>query len=53
MKDYRVRTRLVKDEKGNLLADSNNILYGWKILFCQQLNVHGVNDVRPIEIHTT
>jgi hypothetical protein len=28
MKDYRVRTRLIKDEKRNLLADSNNILHG-------------------------
>jgi hypothetical protein len=33
----------VKDENSDLLADSHNIL----------INVHSVNDVRQIEIHTS
>jgi hypothetical protein len=35
---------LVEDENRNLLADSHVILSIWKY-FCQQLNVHGTNDV--------
>jgi hypothetical protein len=41
----------VKDEYGDLLADSDNILNRWKNYFCQLLNVHNVNDVRQIEVH--
>jgi hypothetical protein len=37
----------VKDENGDLLADSHNILNRWKNYFSQLLNVH-----RQIEIHT-
>jgi len=43
---------LVKDEDGNLLADSHIILNRWKNYFYQLLNVHGVNDVRQTEMHT-
>jgi hypothetical protein len=39
----------VKDENGDLLVDSCNILDRWKSYFCQLLNVHRV---RQIEIHT-
>jgi hypothetical protein len=42
----------VEDENGDLLADSHNILNGWKNYFSQLLNVHRVSDVRQIEIHT-
>jgi hypothetical protein len=42
----------VKDEKGDLLADSRNILSRWKNYFSQLLNVHRVSYVRKIEIHT-
>jgi hypothetical protein len=42
----------VKDENGDLLADSHNILNRWKNYFSQLLNVHRVTDVRHIEIHT-
>jgi hypothetical protein len=42
----------VKDENGDLLADSNNISDSWKNYFCQLLKVHNVNYVRQIEIHT-
>jgi hypothetical protein len=41
----------VKDENGDLLADSENILNRWKNS-CQLLNVHNVSDVRQIEVHT-
>jgi hypothetical protein len=42
----------VKDENGDLLADSRNILNRWKNYFSQLLNVHNVSDVRQIEVHT-
>jgi hypothetical protein len=42
----------VKDENGDLLADSHNILNRWKNYFSQLLNVHNVSDVRQIEVHT-
>jgi hypothetical protein len=41
----------VKDENGDLLADSHNILNRWKNYFSQLLNVHNVSDVRQIEEH--
>jgi hypothetical protein len=41
----------VKDENGDLLADSHNIA-NKQNYFSQSLNVHGVSDVRQIEIHT-
>jgi hypothetical protein len=40
----------VKDENGELLADSHNILSRWKNYFTQLLNVHSVSDVRQIEV---
>jgi hypothetical protein len=40
----------VKDENGDLLADSHNILNRWKN-YSQLLNVHNVSDVRQIEVH--
>jgi hypothetical protein len=42
----------MKDEIGDLLADSPNILNMWKKYFSQLLNVHNVSDVRQIGIHT-
>jgi hypothetical protein len=41
----------VKDENGDLLIDSHNILNRWKKYFCQLLNVYGVNIVGQIEIN--
>jgi hypothetical protein len=49
---YRPGTERVKDEKGDLVADCNSILAGWRKCFSQLLNVHGVSDVRQTEIHT-
>jgi hypothetical protein len=42
----------VKDENGDLLADSHNILSRWKNYYSQLLNVHRIGDVRHTEIHT-
>jgi hypothetical protein len=49
---YQPRSNLVKDENGDQLADSHNILNKWKNYFSQLLNVHRVSDVRQMEIHT-
>jgi hypothetical protein len=40
---------LVKDDNGDLLKDSHNILKRWKNYFSQLLNVHNVSDARQIE----
>jgi hypothetical protein len=37
---YQRRNKLAKDENGDLLADSHNILNMWKNYFSQLLNVH-------------
>jgi hypothetical protein len=42
-KGYQSRTNVVKDEKGDLVADSHSILATWRNCFFQLLNVHGVN----------
>jgi hypothetical protein len=41
----------VKDENGDLLVDSHNILNRWKNYFSQLLNVHNVSDIRQIKVH--
>jgi hypothetical protein len=51
-KGYQPITNLVKDERGDLLADPHKILNRWKNYFCQLLNVHGAAAVRQNEIHT-
>jgi hypothetical protein len=51
-KGYQPRTNIVKDEKGDLRADSHSILARWRNHFSQLLNIHGVNDVRHTELHT-
>jgi hypothetical protein len=45
------RTNIIKDENGNLLADPQNVLNRWKNFFNQVLNVHGVHDVKQMDIH--
>jgi hypothetical protein len=42
---------LIKNENGNLLADSHNTFNWWEKYFSQLLNVHRVSDVRKIEVH--
>jgi hypothetical protein len=48
---YQPRTNVVKDEKGELVADSHSILASWRNHFSQLLNIHGVNDVRQTEVN--
>ena len=50
-KGYQPRTTIVKDEKGDLVADSHSIMARWRNYFSQLLNVHEVKDVRQAEIH--
>jgi hypothetical protein len=49
---YQLRINVVKDEKGDLVADSHSVLAMWKNHFSQLLNIHGVYDVRQTEVHT-
>jgi hypothetical protein len=51
-KGYQTRNNLVKNENGDLLADSHSILNRWKNYFSQLLNVHNVSTVTHIEVHT-
>jgi hypothetical protein len=51
-KGYQPQTLKVKDEKGDLVANSHSILARWWKHFFQLLNVHEVNDFRQKEIHT-
>jgi hypothetical protein len=51
-KGYQPRANIIKDEKGDLVADSHSILERWRNHLSELLNVHGVNDVRQTEIHT-
>jgi hypothetical protein len=51
-KCYQHRTNLVKDERGDLLADPHKILNRWKNYFCELLNLHGAGGVRQTEMHT-
>jgi len=51
-KGYQPRTNIVKDDKGDLVADSHIILAKWRNYFSQILNVHGIKDVRQTEMHT-
>jgi hypothetical protein len=48
---YQHRTSLVKDGKGDPLANSH-IFNRWTNYFFQLLNVHRVSDVRQMKIHT-
>jgi len=49
---YQPRCTIVKDEKGDLVADSHSIVAKWTKYFSQLFNVHGVKDVGQAEIHT-
>jgi hypothetical protein len=51
-KGYQWKNDFVKDENGDLLADSHNILNRWRKYFSRLLNVHNVTDGRQIEVHT-
>jgi hypothetical protein len=51
MRGYQPRNTLLKDENGDLLEDSCNILNAWKNYFSQLLNVRNVSNDRQIEVH--
>jgi hypothetical protein len=51
-KGYRPRINLVKDDRGDLLADPHKILNIWKNYFCELLNVHEAGGVKQTEMHT-
>jgi hypothetical protein len=46
------KNNLVKDEYGDLLADSHSILRRCKNYFSQLMNMYNVSDARQIVIHT-
>jgi hypothetical protein len=41
----------MKDDNGDLLAESHNIFNRQKNYFCQLFSVHGINNVRQTERH--
>ena len=45
------RTNIIKNEKGDLVADSHNIMVSWRKYFSQLFNINEVNGVRQGEIH--
>ena len=51
-KGHQPRCNIVKDEKGDVVADSHSIVDRWRNYFSQLFNVHGVKDVGQTEIHT-
>ena len=50
-KGYQPRTLILKDKKGDVVADSHSSMTRWRNSFYQLLNVHGAKDVRQKEIH--
>ena len=52
-KGYQPRCNIVKNEKGDLVADSHIIVARWRKYFSQLFNVHGFKDVGQGEIHAT
>jgi len=51
-KGYLTRCNIVKDEKGDLVAESHSIVARWRNYFYQLFNVHWAKDVDQAEIHT-
>jgi hypothetical protein len=49
-KGYQPRINIVKDENDNLLTDPLSVLNRWQNFFNEVLNVHGVHDVRQMDI---
>jgi hypothetical protein len=48
-KGYQPRTNIVKNEKGDLVADCHSILTRWRNYFSQLLNVPGDNEIHTAE----
>ena len=51
-KGYQPRCNILKDGKGDLVADSHSIVVRWRNYFSELFNVHGVKGVGQAEIHT-
>jgi len=51
-KGYQHRCNILKDVKGDLVADSHSIVARWRKYFSQLFNVHVVKDIGQAEIHT-
>ena len=51
-KGYQLRTKMVRDETGDLVTGFHSILSRWGNHFSQLLNIHGIKDVRQREIQT-
>jgi len=51
-KRYQPRCNIVKNEKGDRVADPHSIVVRWRKYFSHLFNVHGVKDVGQAEIHT-
>jgi len=51
-KGYQPKCNIVKDEKGDLVADSHSVVARWRNYFSQLFNVYGVKYVGQAEIHT-
>ena len=51
-KGHQPKCNIIKDEKGDLLADSHSIVARWRKYFSQLFNVNGVKDVGQAEIRT-
>jgi len=49
---YQPRCNIVKDEKGDLVADSHSIVARWRNYVSQLFNVYGVKDAGKVEIPT-
>jgi hypothetical protein len=48
---YQPRINIIKDENGNVIEAPQSVPNRWKNFFNQVLNVHGVHDVRQMDIH--
>jgi len=51
-KRYQPRCNIVKDEKGDLVADYHSVVARWRNYFSQLFNVHGVKNIGQAEMHT-
>ena len=51
-KGYQPRCNIVKDEEGDLVADSHSIVARWRKYFSQLFSVHADKVVGQAEIHT-
>ena len=49
-KEYQPRCNIVKDEKGDLVADSHSIVARWRNYFSQLFNAYCVKEVGQAEI---